>query len=205
MPAKTFKDYIEDLGNVNYAQAEKFADIGDEFIKMAMSKPIYEDFANDANTLQIKVLKELLGNEVDVKQYEKFKLSNMACCLLYAQTRANFSQNQGYGKGANINTFGEMNESNQTINNLITYFYQPDFKGESAYIRPSTHTKWREEKAEAKGEFQLGIDFPDAIGAIPSPQKGIHHLHLVSGYDKGTRKLLVKPENWGFKSIYNKI
>jgi len=183
-----FQKFLKDeQPNVTIDDANKYADIGDKLIKIAMI-PDDNEFKKDLQALEQK-LKNLKDND-------KYLHSNMASCFLYAQSRANFSLGQGYVKGSNINQYGDEATSEKTVNRLTSYFMDSG-KG---YDRPSTHGKW------ATGPIKkFGIDLPSEDGAIPPPQKRIHHLHFVAGKDNGVMKMLIKPENWGFNTLYHKF
>ena len=184
-----FEQFLKDeQPNVSFDDANKYADIGDELIKIAMTSDD-NNFNTDLKNLEDK-LKELKNND-------KYLHSNMASCLLYAQSRANFSLNQGYAKGSNINQYGDNATSEKTVNRLTSYFMNSG-KG---YDRPSTHGKWATKQIIQK----FGIDLPSEEGAIPPPQKRIHHLHFVAGKDNDGTKMLIKPENWGFNTLYHKF
>lgn len=189
------------LGESGIKQARQFADIGDAFVRLAMTIKDDKTFIR-----AVEALESELPSPYNKPQYLK---SNIASCFLYAQTRDNFKLRQGYGKGANINRYGNNWQSKQAVGNIMAYFSRQENGKESGYDAPSTHTKWRTNTifpADIKN-WRLRIDIDaNQPGSIPAPLKGIRTLHLVPGIDKsGGIKLLVKAENWGMKKLLHKL
>lgn len=198
-----FKEFIETCGQVSYEDAQKYADIGDRINKMAMK-------ISDENAF----MEEMLNLENELQQSinppnPAFSISNMASCLLYAQTRDNFHAGQGYGKGANINQYGDKAQSEIAVRNLMAYFSQEKMGKECGYDAPSTHGRWRQGQLPAgikDLKLRIDIESDPKTGSIPAPLRGIHTAHFVPGVDgSGITKLLVKPENWGMKKLVHRI
>lgn len=201
---ESFQEFIEEHGQVDYKKANRYAEIGREIIKCAMNSGDGESFEAAVDTIIRK-------NKEDFK-VPKYNVSNIASCLLYDQAKTNFDLGQGFGKGSNINQYGNKEQSERTIKNLMAYFNQKRVDQESAYERLSTHDKWRDQeqldKVEPNFNLKLGIDIESnpKTGSIPAPLKGIHTAHFVTGVDKsGVPKLLIKPENWGLKNLLHKL
>jgi hypothetical protein len=201
MPSKkivntgSFNQFIASCGQVSIGEANRYADIGSKIINIAMTTPDRQAFMARMLELESELARSIKPPN------PKYSISNMASCLLYAQTRDNFNANQGYGKGANINQYGNPETSKTTVGNLMAYFSQQIANKECGYNAKSTHGRWRSGSLPADiKDWKLRIDIESnpAMGSIPAPLKGIHTAHLVPGVDtSGHTKLLVKPENWG--------
>jgi hypothetical protein len=200
-----FDQFIERYGQVSVEEANRYADIGNKIIYIAMNTPDRQTCMARLLELESELAKSIIPPN------PKHSISNMASCLLYAQTRDNFNANQGYGKGANINQYSDDPETSKTtVGNLMAYFSQQIANKECGYDAESTHGSWRRGPLPAGiKDWKLRIDIEPnpETGSIPAPLKGIHTAHLVPGVDKsGHTKLLVKPENWGMskpRHIFN--
>lgn len=198
-----FEQFIRENGQVSFKQATRYADIGDKIIKLAMTSQSKEAF----ETAMAKLQKE--NEDVITKGYHS--VSNMASCLLYAQSRDNFKLRQGYGKGSNINQYGDPATSERTVANLMEYFSKERKDKEYGYDAGSTHGQWRDSSKKLPDsiknlKLRIDIDSDPTTGSIPAPLKGIHTAHFVPGVDStGVPKLLVKPENWGMSKLLHKI
>jgi hypothetical protein len=210
----SFEGYIKDMSNLSLDDANFYADLGDRMIDKAISNNVL-DFDAAMKELEQTAFLYAQGNERSNYCPRHNLVSNMALCLFCSQTRANFELHQGYAKGANINQYGTPEQSENAVANLMTYFQGINRVGLTvAEPRPSSHTKWRTKEFSILGyKSVFGIDLSkekgknaSLQGAIPSLQKGIRHLHFVTGVDKdGTVKMLIKPENWGWKGFINKF
>lgn len=213
----SFEGYIKDMSNLSLDDANFYADLGDKMIDKAINTTLF-GFDNAMKELEQEAFLYAQGNERSDYCPRHNLVSNMALCLFCSQTRANFNLHQGYAKGANINQYGNPEQSEKAVTNLMTYFQGINRDKEVgltvAEPRPSSHTKWRTKEFSILGyKSVFGIDLSkekgknaSLQGAIPSLQKGIRHLHFVTGVDKdGTVKMLIKPENWGWKGFVNKF
>ncbi len=198
-----FEQFIEQNGQVGLWEANLYADIGQEIIKNAMASQNMGDFEAKMKALKDKYFSQITDG--------KHSVSNMASCLLYAQTRDNFTLHQGYGKGSNINQYGDKETSERAVRHLMTYFSKKQANKEHGYNAVSSHRKWRDPNQRLPDDIpdlklRIDIDSDPKTGSIPAPLKGIHTAHFVPGVDKdGTIKLLVKPENWGMSKLLHKI
>lgn len=201
-----FEAFISMHGQVDYVLASEYADIGDKIIQLAMTSKTPESFEQGMEQLQETHTRLHWTHTLSENPHS---ISNMASCILYAQTRRNFDLGQGFARGSNINQYGSPEQSQQTIANLMAYFSKVRPGKECGYDAPSTHTKWRASPPpEGVPNLRLRIDINNdpTTGSIPAPLKGMRTAHFVPGVDKsGVTKLLIKPENWGMRKLLHKI
>ena len=114
-----FEKFIKEEGTTTLQDANFYADLGDKIVRNAISKNP-NDFKNSMTNIEEDALLKLQSYSQSPGFPEKFKVSNMACCLLYAQIRANFKNCQGYAKGANINQYGDPAQSENAVINLMS-------------------------------------------------------------------------------------
>lgn len=198
-----FNLFILNHGQVSCSKAAYYSRLGHEIIKLAMKSPNPQAFEEE--------MEQLKSEYIHVITDGPHSISNMASCLLYAQTEDNFLHRQGYGKGSNINQYGDAATSRRAVANLMVYFSTERTNKEYGYDGESTHGKWRAKGQKLPEEIpdmklRIDIDANAKTGSIPAPLKGIHTAHLVPGVDSnGVVKLLIKPENWGMKKLLHII
>lgn len=212
---KMLNDFIKKSGDsrLDNDMASYLAGIGDRIILAAMhqggSVGDQEEYFNHLmKDLEVE-LTAYIQREFPSMMYPTsiYIKSEMACCLLYAQTKAHCQLGLAPSKdstiyqcGTNIN--GDKNDSAIATKRLMDYFSKPDPKAPNqvhGYDDLSTHVTWR--SSVESPPIRIDIE-----GRIPAPFKGIHSLHLASGVDTdNATKLLVKPENWGTKQLLHKI